>query len=145
MGVVNWWSYVILIVWVQFFETQCIRPTTHHQLGRKYFWCIHKLWNKSYCYCVRLDETGEVVQIHYSTRFRDSFCRQSLENVEPLYKALKTFSTLLYDPHNVVEIQLKTGTNFTDNSSAWFESSVYLVYRYFICHRHTANICLLPV
>jgi len=63
------------------------------------------------CDCVRLDETGEVVQIHYSTRFRDSFCRQSLENVEPLYRALKTFSGLIYDPQNLVEMQLKAGIN----------------------------------
>jgi len=52
-----------------------------------------------------------VVQIHYSTRFRDTFCRQSLENVEPLYRALKTFSALIYDPRNLVEMQLKTGTD----------------------------------
>lgn len=57
----------------------------------------------------RLDESGEVVQIHYSTRYRDSFCRQSLEDVEPLYRALKTFSTLIYDPRNLVEMQLKAG------------------------------------
>jgi len=62
--------------------------------------------------CVRLDESGEVVQIHYNTRFRDTFCRQSLENVEPLYRALKTFSGLIYDPQNVVEMQLKAGANF---------------------------------
>ena len=61
------------------------------------------------CYCVRLDEAGEVVQIHYSTRFRDTFCRQSLENVEPLYRALKMFAGLIYDPQNLVEMQLKTG------------------------------------
>ena len=52
-----------------------------------------------------------MVQIHYSTRFRDTFCRQSLENVEPLYRALKTFSALIYDPQNLVEMQLKTGTD----------------------------------
>ena len=67
--------------------------------------------NNSRCHCVRLDESGEVVQIHYSTRFRDTFCRQPLEDVEPLYQALRTFSALLYDEQNIVEMQLKTGAN----------------------------------
>jgi len=61
--------------------------------------------------CVRLDESGEVVQIHYSTRYRDTFCRQSLDNVEPLYRALRTFSGLIYDPQNLVEMKLKAGMN----------------------------------
>ena len=82
-------------------------------LGRRYFLCTRNSLNNIRCYCVRLDESGEVVQIHFSTRFRDSFCRQSLEDVEPLYQALRKFSTLLYDPQNLVEMQLKTGKNST--------------------------------
>lgn len=65
---------------------------------------------------IKLDEAGEVVQIHYSTRFRDTFCRQSLEDVEPLYRALKTFAGLIYDPQNLVEMQLKTGVVYCFNN-----------------------------
>jgi len=65
--------------------------------------------------CVRLDENGDVVQIHYSTRFRDTFCRQSLENVEPLYRALKTFTGLIYDEQNLVEMHLEPGVNCFDH------------------------------
>ena len=65
------------------------------------------------------------MQIHYSTRFRDTFCRQSLEDVEPLYRALKTFAGLIYDPRNLVEMQLKAGAN---SLFTLFTSSVCLIY-----------------
>lgn len=65
---------------------------------------------------IKLDDSGEVIQIHYSTRSRDTFSRLPLDEVEPLYRALKTFAGLLYDPQNLMELQLKTGVIYCFNN-----------------------------
>jgi gamma-butyrobetaine dioxygenase len=65
---------------------------------------------------IKLDEAGEVIQIHYSTRSRDTFMHLSIDEVEPMYHALKQFASLLFDPNNVVEMQLKTGVVYCFNN-----------------------------
>jgi gamma-butyrobetaine dioxygenase len=65
---------------------------------------------------IKLDVHGDIVQIHYSTRHRDSFTRLSLDEVEPVYKALKSFSELLYDKENIVEIQLNNDIVYCFNN-----------------------------
>jgi len=59
---------------------------------------------------VRVDEqTGEVVGINYSTHSRDSFMRLPLKDVELFYKALISFTRLLYHPDNIIIYKLRPG------------------------------------
>lgn len=57
----------------------------------------------------RLDEDGDVVQIYHSTRSRDSFLGMPIEGVDELYRALKTFTELIYDKAGLIEIKQKPG------------------------------------
>jgi len=65
---------------------------------------------------IKLDEAGDIVQINYSTRHRDSFSRLAAEEVEPIYKALKSFASLLYEQQNLVEIKLQNDVIYCFNN-----------------------------
>lgn len=65
---------------------------------------------------IKLDEAGDIVQINYSTRHRDTYSRQPPEEVEPLYRALKSFASLLYDQQNLVEIKLQNDVIYCFNN-----------------------------
>ena len=63
---------------------------------------------KTFC---RLNSSGEVERIIDNNPVRDTFLTVPVEKVQPLYKALRLFDSLLYDPSNMVKFKLKPGND----------------------------------
>ena len=60
----------------------------------------------------RLNIGGEVERIIYNNPVRDTFLTVPVDKVQSLYKALRLFDSLLYDPANMVKFKLKPGIHY---------------------------------
>ena len=69
--------------------------------------------------CFRLNKAGEISQIDYSNHIRDTALNVPLEQVIPLFAAMKSWDERLYHEDNCITYKLKPGechTNFNKNA-----------------------------
>ncbi|XP_074649433.1 gamma-butyrobetaine dioxygenase-like [Tubulanus polymorphus] len=55
------------------------------------------------------DNEGNVKGVCYNNQVRDTFMNLPIEDVQPLYEALRKFDDIMYDPNNHVKHTLKAG------------------------------------
>ena len=60
----------------------------------------------------RLDGDGNVDKITFSNHGRDSVLQVPLELVTPLYRAMKAYTDILYEPDNHINYKLADGRAF---------------------------------
>lgn len=79
--------------------------------------------NKSFPFSLRsVDPEGRVVRINYNNATRDSVLDLPLHQVQPFYRALKSYVKIMNRPENVVTYTMQPGKQTTlniQNSEVW--------------------------
>ena len=58
---------------------------------------------------LRLDDEGTIQSVNYNNQMRSQFLNLPLNEVQPLYNALKLFDDLCYDNEYLINLKLKPG------------------------------------
>jgi len=74
-----------------------------------------------YLIIFRHSESGKITRIVYSNQQLSSRLPIELQDVKPLYSALKLFTNICYDPKNLMRFKLNEGEDRTFILAIWRE------------------------